>query len=75
MEACCYTLVPGIVLAIRDNLKSAIAKSKNDTVRVASICTGWGVGDMVIDSINDVLGKDAPKAWKSWVMRFDFRMT
>lgn len=73
MDACCYPLGPEIVSGIRNNLKSAIANSKNDTVRVASICTGWGVGDMGIDSINDVLGNDGPKAWMSWVMRFDFR--
>ena len=43
-----------------------LAKFKDSPVITAgSICTGWGVGDMVIDAVNANLNRmceDAPKA-------------
>lgn len=55
---------------LREKLKSAMAsliqKSGADVVTVGSICTGWGVGDMCIDALNDslshFLGAEAPQA-------------
>ena len=43
-----------------------LAKFKNrDTITVGSVCTGWGVGDMVVEAINSALKQLdhlAPKA-------------
>ena len=43
-----------------------LAKVKDrEIVTVGSVCTGWGVGDMVVDALNSALGHlghRAPKA-------------
>ena len=56
VEAWCNDSCPDLVPTIVGNLKKAFCKTGKTTVSVASICTGWGVGDMVVDSINDILG-------------------
>ena len=63
------TSVLGVDGELRHKLLTSLnklAKFKDSPVITAgSICTGWGVGDMVIDAVNANLNRmceDAPKA-------------
>ncbi len=68
MEAWCNDSCPDLVPTIAGNLKKALRKTGKTAVSVASICTGWGVGDMVVDSLNDILGGEV-KARKFSVLK------
>lgn len=51
---------------LQDELCAGMHRLQVDgRIRAASLCTGWGVADMVLDSLNDTLArssKNAPKA-------------
>lgn len=40
--------------------------SKDGGIRVGSICTGWGVAEMVVDALNASTPRDDPYSKASW---------
>ena len=58
---------PGLLDKLRCGLQTLAAGS--DEISVASICPGFGVGDMIINSINEIFADDdnVPKVWsRGW---------
>jgi len=58
---------------ITDFLKTLQARSRkaefSDGIPIASICSGWGVAEMVIDAINEVLDDVCPRSPKACVWK------